>query len=268
MDSHSSALLSLLHAAQREDESGLFAFYEQLFRLRESYKATLSLPPYTALSTSLTTPLLQCHHLGIQEQPFFAWLTRIAELWERQDPGALDELEALSAQEVVEAGEKWYRTGSAGLGSVIDALLANAIAPYLERVAEAVQTEIPDKWRHSYCPICGGWADMAQYDEKKSRYRCICERCSTEWSIVRDACLFCGENDEERRGYYNSEDDLYRVLVCDNCGYYLKVINGYAARRMAYTPLLAAERLLTPGLDLTAAQEGYTRPTTLAVSLS
>lgn len=264
MSSNPTPLLSLLHAAQSEDDSGLFAFYARLFRLRETHKATLIPSIQSTTDRPSTQPLLQWEDLGITESSFSAWLTQIANLWEGQDPGALDELEALSPSEAIRAGAIWYRSGTGEMGSVIDALLANAIAPYIEVAAATIQADLLSTWRHSYCPVCGGWPDMARYDEKKSRYRCICERCSSEWTIIRDACLFCGESDEARRGYYNSEDDLYRVLVCDNCGYYLKVVNDYIARRLGYTPFLAAERLLTPGLDLTAAQEGYTRPTALA----
>lgn len=260
----STTLLSLLRTAQADDDSGLFAFYERLMRLRETHKATIVLTIPADLLPSATQPLLRWEHLGISNPTFFTWLTQVAQLWDEQDPGAIDELEALTPVTALEVGAGWYRTGTGDKGSVIDALLANAIAPYLEVVAESIREEIPSNWRQSYCPVCGGWADMARYDEKKSRYRCICERCSTEWTVVRDACLFCGESDEEQRGFYSSEDDLHRVMVCDNCGNYLKVVNDAMARRMSYNYLLAAERLLTPGLDLTAAQEGYTRPVTLA----
>jgi formate dehydrogenase maturation protein FdhE len=256
--------VSFLRSAQVDDDTGLFAFYERLLHLREGHKATIIPVVSEELLPSLTQPFLQWKDIGITEPPFFAWLTRIADLWEQQDAGALDELESLSPTESIKAGDKWYREGTSDLGSVIDALLANAIAPYLEKAAEMLRDDLSPQWRQSYCPVCGGWADMARYDEKKSRYRCICERCSTEWTLVRDACLYCGESDEERRGFYSSEDDLHRVMVCDNCGFYIKVVNEGVARRMGYNFILAAERLLTPGLDLTAAQEGYTRPILLA----
>lgn len=257
------SVISFLRSAQVDDDSGLFSFYERLLLLRESHKTTIVPIIPTDLVPSSIHPLLRWEHLGISNPTFFAWLSQVAQLWDEQDPGAIDELEALTPDTVLDVGAAWYRTGTSDKGSVIDALLANAIAPYLEVAAKNAHDEIGDSWRQSYCPMCGGWADMARYDEKKSRYRCICERCSTEWVFVRDACLFCGERDEERRGFYSSEDDLHRVMVCDNCGNYLKVVNEAVARRMGYNYVLAAERLLTPGLDLTAAQEGYTRPVTL-----
>lgn len=260
----SDSILPYLAVAQADDESGLFAFYGRLHTLRNHHKAIIvpAVPP--ELHPASTRPLLRWEHLGIGNPTFFTWLTQVGQLWEEQDPGALDELEALTATASLQAGEAWYTSGSANMGSVIDALLANAIAPYLEVAADAAKADYPDQWRKPYCAVCGGWPDMARYDEKKSRYRCICERCSTEWAIVRDACLFCGESNEERRGFYSSEDDLHRVMVCDNCGYYLKVVNDAVARRMGYSFVLAAERLITPGLDLTAVQEGYTRPVWLS----
>lgn len=256
-------LLPLLRAAQTDDDSGLFRFYEQLFTRRAAHQDTLTPAIPADWEPPLTPPLLTWELLGITEAPFVAWLMSLATLWNGQDEGALDEVSVYDAGELLAAGKAWFKSGTGGLGSVVDAILANAIAPYLEVAADAVREDIPARWQDAHCPVCGGWADMARYDEKKSRYRCICERCSTEWTLTREACLYCGESDEERRGFYSSEDDLYRVLVCDNCGNYLKVVNDAMARRMGYSPLLPAERLLTPGLDLTAAQEGYTRPTTL-----
>ena len=56
--------------------------------------------------------------------------------------------------------------------------------------------------------------------------------------------------------------------VCDRCGHYLKTIHQPEAQRLPTPPLLPAERLLTPGLDLLAAQEGYTRPIGIGQGLS
>ena len=60
----------------------------------------------------------------------------------------------------------------------------------------------------------------------------------------------------------------HKGIVCDRCGHYLKTIHQPEAQHLPAPPLLPAERLLTPGLDLLAAQEGYTRPLGIGQGLS
>jgi formate dehydrogenase maturation protein FdhE len=262
-------LYTALRAAQADDETGLFRFYEKLLRLREAHKVTLkpfTLPAPGAGHFARPTPRLTWSALEIQPSWFHQWLAELAHLWDERDPGAGEEIQGLTSGELAAAAVTWFLEGTSGLGSVIDALLSNGLAPYLEKAATALREGLPANWREPYCPVCGGWPDMATFHDRKSRYRCICERCATEWTITCDGCLFCGESDGELLGFYSSEDELYRVIVCDTCGYYLKVVNERAAARVKYRPVLTVERLLTPGLDLTAAQEGYSRPELLVHS--
>ena len=254
------------------DEGQLFEFYERLLRATQAKKGTPPLRKSLSLNTLLQSiqrtpsraanePYLSPAALELTSAEFYPWLLSIGELFETRDQGALDEAEAIEEEKCVELAHVWFEEGSASLGPTVDALLANALAPYLQRASEQLASHLPLKqWTQPYCPICGGFPDIGLWDEAKGTQKLLCERCRTEWTIEEEGCLFCGEDDPEVYGFYNSEDDLYRVMVCDSCGYYLKMINHQQAKRSKFKPLLAAERFLTPGLDLLAVQEGYTRP--------
>jgi formate dehydrogenase maturation protein FdhE len=251
--------------------SPLFQFYERLLRAISAKKATLTLSTgqllkYKKRSTlkEANQPYLSYTSLGLNHDEFYPWLLSMARLFETHDPGAIDEVELVEKEKSLELAEKWFNDGTTSLGSTVDALFANALAPYLERAAELMLPHLNIKrWQQSDCPICGGYPDFSLWDERHHTHQLLCERCRTTWSIMDLGCLFCGEDEQTIYGFYSSEDDLYRVYVCDNCDYYLKTVNKRQARRAKFTPILAVERLLTPGLDLLAAQEGYTRPVIL-----
>lgn len=261
-------LAALAEVRQEAGAAGeLFEFYERLLKAISAKKATLSLSAEQLLKLKegkvlarATEPYLSWEALAIGDE-LYPWLLSIANLFDRRDPGALDEVEAVEKEKCVALGQVWFEQGTTSLGPTVDALFANALAPYLERAAELMTPHLPlNRWQQTYCPVCGGFPDIALWNERRGTQKLMCERCRTEWRVAEEGCLFCGEHDPQRYGFYSSEDDLYRVMVCDSCGYYLKMINLWKARRIRFKPILAAERILTPGLDLLAAQEGYTRP--------
>jgi formate dehydrogenase maturation protein FdhE len=55
--------------------------------------------------------------------------------------------------------------------------------------------------------------------------------------------------------YYPSEDEKYRLYVCQNCQRYLKTID---MRKTLGQVLFPVERIITVGLDVAAQEEGYT----------
>ena len=266
-------ILEALATVQQEpgEPNQLFQFYERLLRAISAKKATLALPLGQLLKDKkksrlkeASQPNLSWSALGLTHDEFYPWLRAMGELFDSYDPGAIDEVEVVEKENSLELAEKWFKDGTTSLGSTVDALFANALAPYLERAAELMLPHLDLKrWQQTDCPICGGYADFSLWDERHHTHQLLCERCRTTWSITDFGCLFCGEDDQSIYGFYNSEDDLYRVYVCDSCDYYLKTVNKRQAKRLKFTPILAAERLLTPGLDLLAAQEGYTKPVIL-----
>lgn len=263
-------ILAALAVAQAEagEDGDLFAFYGSLLRHLYNRKAALSpaLDPLLdsrAVATRLAAgqPALAWPALAPALTGWESWLRTLAALFEARDPGTQDELEAIPVAEWGGAAQRWYETGVSEFGPTVDALMANALAPYLERAAEVLRPHLPlESWLEPFCPVCAGFPDFALWDEPRHTFTLLCERCRTMWPHDTVGCLFCGEDDPDAYGFYSSEDDLYRLIVCDRCGHYLKTIHQPQAQQLPTPPLLPAERLLTPGLDLLAAQEGYTRP--------
>lgn len=260
-------ILAALQAVQQEPDGAndLFAFYERLIGHLSSKKSTLAaggLLQSQAVSLSPQAPLLTWEALTIQADTFFPWLLSVTTLFDDRDPGTLDEVEALVEPEnVLFLAQQWFEEGSANFGPTVDAVLANALAPYLEEAAKQLNTHHSHAdWEEKHCPICGGLPDFTLWNERRGSHKLLCERCRTTWTVDHEGCVFCNEDDPNYYGFYNTEDDLYRVIVCDHCGHYLKAINYRQAKRVKLRPLLPVERLLTPGLDLLAIQEGYSRP--------
>jgi FdhE protein len=67
-------------------------------------------------------------------------------------------------------------------------------------------------------------------------------------------CPSCGTGDHTKLSYYLSEDEAYRLYVCQACRRYLKVIDLRKVGRQVSFPV---ERVTTVGMDVAARQEGY-----------
>ena len=256
-------VLDALEDAYAQTKDTLLGFYLLLRSWHVQQRE--SLPERSLAPTGVTklardeVPILQFQDLGLEPEPFNALLDDLGELWEQQDPGALEELAGFSPPERLALAETWFRTGQSGQGPAVDGLIGNALAPQLEWAAEQLTPYVPSHlWALPACPVCGGWPDFALWRDEGDT-PLICERCRATWQAALQGCFFCGETDPEQRGVYVSDDETYAVEVCDTCGHYLKGLLE-TALPPNYQPLLSIERLLTPGLDLLALEEGYARP--------
>ena len=144
----------------------------------------------------------------------------------------------------------------AGLdGNLLAFIFNNALRPFLRAEAEALAPWADDStWYRGRCPICGGEADLAALERGNGRRRLLCSRCDSEWAFQRIGCPFCGNDDPRRLAYYPSDDNIYRLSVCEQCHRYLKTID---LRQVAGERLLPAERILTAAMDLAALDAGY-----------
>lgn len=134
-------------------------------------------------------------------------------------------------------------------------VLNNALHPFLEKYAQAVKGFVDESaWYRGYCPVCGGHPDFAYLALESGARRLLCSRCETEWAYWRLGCPFCENKDPKSLGYHPSEDGIYRLYVCDQCGHYLKTID---LREVGEKPPLSLERTLTMEMDLAARQMGY-----------
>ncbi|MCS6879847.1 MAG: formate dehydrogenase accessory protein FdhE [Oscillochloridaceae bacterium] len=139
--------------------------------------------------------------------------------------------------------------------TLLDFALNQALHPFLNVYARTWQPlASAETWYRSWCPICGGPADMAALLPGGGARRLLCARCDAEWQALRSACPFCGETTPGRLAYTVSQDGVYRLYTCDTCRRYLKTID---LRELAFPVHLPAERVLTVGMDLMAISSGY-----------
>lgn len=246
--------------AQPDDAGDLIPFYRRLLSLiyEKKQSVALDMSPYLQefdpeAHSDAGTPALKFDWLGLAETDFSEWVHAVAAVLREQ----LDELTVPADEELVPLAREFYAVGTSEEGVDVDALLHNSLAPWLELAAEQMMPLIDDEeWQRGYCPVCGGYPDFAIVLSQHER-RLMCERCRAEWTFPAGVCPFCGEMEPDNLGYYGTPDDVYRVDVCDSCGFYIK---GVDTRYYEGDLLPEYERLLTPGLDLMASQEGYARP--------
>ena len=130
-----------------------------------------------------------------------------------------------------------------------------ALVPYLERAAEALLPRVDQSdWFRGYCPVCGAVPDLAFLNEEGGARDLVCSRCNSRWRYVRLRCPFCGTSDSANLQYYPSDDEIYRLYVCEACKHYLKTVD----LRVTQTKLPApVERVLTVAMDVAAQEQGY-----------
>ncbi|MFC1917442.1 formate dehydrogenase accessory protein FdhE [Chloroflexota bacterium] len=137
------------------------------------------------------------------------------------------------------------------LQSIIHATLKPLLSAYAESLIKLVDQE---KWRRSYCPVCGGSPDIAYLDTERGSRWLVCSRCDTEWLSQRLPCPFCGTEEQKKIVYYTDDAGKYRLYTCDQCKRYLKVIDMSKADGEIPLPL---ERFRTIALDAQAKEQGY-----------
>ena len=138
---------------------------------------------------------------------------------------------------------------------VLSFVLIHSLHPFFRAYASVLTPLIEDqKWYQRLCPVCGDEPDFAYLEETVGGLRVLCSRCDTLWTFKRGECTFCSNSNNETFAYYLSDDNVYRLYVCDNCQRYLKVMDG---RETSLKPALPLQRIITIGMDLAARQEGY-----------
>jgi len=144
----------------------------------------------------------------------------------------------------------------AGLeGSLLSLIFTLSLRPLLRAQAAALSNYVDDRlWYRGRCPICGGEPDIAALERGSGQRRLLCSRCDSEWSFLRVACPFCGNEDPSQLAYYPGDDKVHRLNVCERCHRYLKTVD---LRETSEERLLPAERILTIDMDFAAQKAGY-----------
>ncbi|MGQ9516160.1 MAG: formate dehydrogenase accessory protein FdhE [Anaerolineae bacterium] len=171
--------------------------------------------------------------------------------WAEANDGHLEQLTESYLRE-----ELQIISQEAGLDlALLKFLLNHTLRPFLRRYAQTVAPWInTNNWYQPYCPVCGGEPDFAVLEKPHGARRLLCSRCDFEWPYRRTSCPYCGCEDSEKYQYALSEDNVYRLYLCDNCYRYLKTLD---LREVFEDRLLPIERIVTLPMDIAAYRAGY-----------
>ena len=108
------------------------------------------------------------------------------------------------------------------------------------------------------CPFCGGSPQLstlvAAGDSDGGGRQLLCATCLTAWPFRRVVCVYCGEEDERKTGYFHTPVfDHLRVDACESCKHYLKTVD---LTKLGLAVPLVDEVAGAP-LDLWARERGY-----------
>lgn len=264
---------ALVKAAQQEpDLAPYYELHRTLLELQEKTKkeitATLEMADEEALQARIQQglPLLSFFQLPIDAARFVSLAQKIAQVLTEYDVETgdrtlpTDDAEWVSlAQQRFEAEqaveERDQESPEEAKATLAQMVVDVALKPYLEWAAEQVLPHVDqERWKRRHCPVCGGAPDFSTLDAETGARRLLCSRCDSQWLYRRVGCPFCGNINHTRLAYYPSEDNVYRLYICQECQRYLKTID---LRKVGRTVLLPVERVTTVAMDAAARQEGY-----------
>jgi formate dehydrogenase maturation protein FdhE len=140
-----------------------------------------------------------------------------------------------------------------------DYLSRALLRPYVELLARLGIT--PDRERRpEACPFCGGRAWIASRrpaPEADAALRMLgCALCGGDWPVGRICCPGCGEGDPARLPTFTEPSHpAVRIEACESCHRYVKSIDLTLDARA----IPEVDDLVSVGMDLWAAREGFTR---------
>jgi len=192
-----------------------------------------------------------CQIAGSHEREHSEALAQIASRLTRAAEDA-DAIQALTARCLTDRSAD--RNPDHGLLAFV---LNQALHPFLQSYAAAAAPLLKEiRWDHRLCPVCGCPPDFAALEDEVGERRLLCSLCDAEWQYRRVGCPFCGNEDSRSLGYFPTDKGPYRLYVCERCKGYLKTVDF---RETWLRRPLPVERILTVGLDVSAAGLGYGR---------
>ncbi len=168
---------------------------------------------------------------------------------------------ALNLEELVETA---LREGEEGVleladktrvnSEILQALTVWVVQPFLFSIRDSFREHFDgSNWGNGYCPVCGSHTKVGLLHGEGGKLTLKCEVCGMEWPFKRIKCPFCGNEDNEKLGFYELEGGAYRLYFCDACGKYWKVVDE---RKLPGIPR-EFYPIITMDLDLLAKEEGY-----------
>lgn len=140
------------------------------------------------------------------------------------------------------------------LPEMLDDVMGWALRPVLTRTADVLQQRLSlSAWTASTCPVCGGAPDFGYITPSAERLL-ACGRCHARWPFDQMACPYCPNRDPRRLTTFATQDGWYRVVACQACKRYLKMLDG---RRATRGLLLPVDLVATLPLDAAAMQKGF-----------
>jgi FdhE protein len=137
------------------------------------------------------------------------------------------------------------------INSIVHATMKPFLTSHARKLSDFIDQE---RWRRSYCPICGGSPDFASLDTERGSRWLLCSRCDTEWVFQRLQCPYCNTQDQNALSYFTDDVGLYRLYTCERCKQYLKTIDRRQTEDQVILPI---ERVLTLDMDRQAVEMGY-----------
>jgi FdhE protein len=129
-----------------------------------------------------------------------------------------------------------------------------AVRPYLQVLAEKVQSQVDDWLPGSGCPVCGEPVRLSQL-EGEGKKVVHCPRCLFHWNVNRLTCCHCGNKNHETIRFLTIEEDpASQIQVCEECHGYTKMID---TRQYLAKPESYMLDLTTLHLDFIAQENGY-----------
>ena len=147
-----------------------------------------------------------------------------------------------------------------------------ALQPYAE--ALAILARHPDGRNlqpvagRAACPFCDGSPQVAVLRSDSTSdgagRALVCATCATTWPVRRILCAGCGEDDERRLSYFQSDEfDHVRVDGCETCRQYIKTVD--LTRLGLAVPVV--DEVASAALDLWAGAHSYTKVTRNLIGL-
>ena len=256
---------------QNPELADFYEFHQRVLRLQHKAKAqitaTLEMLDQEVLQARVRQglPQLSFAQLPLEAESFSRLATEIAQALGQYDPELATGTDGLEKMDWLSLAGGRFEQGMANEGEeealeetkmgLAEMAVDLALQPYLEWAAEQVMPHVDQElWKRGYCPACGGAPDFAVLVEETGARYLLCSRCRSQWLYSRLGCPFCNNTDHTKLLYYPSEDQVYRLYVCQVCKHYLKAID---LRQATHRVVLAVEPLLTVAMDLAAREEGY-----------
>jgi FdhE protein len=268
---HDQAILDAFQEAADEDSDlrEYFEFHRSLYETLASAKAgisaSLELADAEALQVRLVEglPMLSFDQLPLGTDEFAELVSDVAVLLEEHEPDLAGQAMCDGEAGCLDLARRRFEGMQARReepADVVEATLADisvdlSLNPYLEWAAEFALPHVDQqRWRRTYCPVCGGPPDFSYLEEDAGARYLICSRCSSSWLYHRLGCPFCGNSDHTKVSYYVGDDKAYRLYVCQACHRYLKTVDLRGLARQIFFPV---ERATTVAMDVAANEAGY-----------